>query len=232
VVFGNIAPALDLNGQGTGINFAATFTPKGRAVSVVDKVALTVADFALPGGVKTALNPNTATLKGATVKITNLLDGTNELLRATPGTTGITATYDAALGVLTLTGTATLAQYQQVLRTVVYNNKATNPNTTARTLEFVLQLLLSNNLRPLSPPQLLLPKKPRPLPPPQLLLPKKPRPLPPPPSALKQRRIIQYSLSLNWMGLMGSQFPALLKARILAYWYQEKVISTAMDLMT
>jgi hypothetical protein len=138
VVFGNIAPALDLNGQGTGINFAATFTPKGRAVSVVDKVALTVADFALPGGVKTALNPNTATLKGATVKITNLLDGTNELLRATPGTTGITATYDAALGVLTLTGTATLAQYQQVLRTVVYNNKATNPNTTARTLEFVL----------------------------------------------------------------------------------------------
>ncbi len=138
VVFGNIAPKLDLNGQGTGINFAATFTPKGGAVSVVDKVALTVADFALPGGVKTALNPNTATLKGATVKITNLLDGTNELLRATPGTTGITATYDAALGVLTLTGTATLAQYQQVLRTVVYNNKATNPNTTARTLEFVL----------------------------------------------------------------------------------------------
>ncbi|GAL92003.1 beta strand repeat-containing protein [Microcystis aeruginosa] len=138
VVFGNIAPKLDLNGQGTGINFAATFTPKGGAVSVVDKVALTVADFALPGGVKTALNPNTATLKGATVKITNLLDGTNELLRATPGSTGITATYDAALGVLTLTGTATLAQYQQVLRTVVYNNKATNPNTTARTIEFVL----------------------------------------------------------------------------------------------
>ena len=138
VIFGNIAPALDLNGQGTGTDFAATFTPKKGAVSVVDKVALTVADFALPGGVKTALNPNTATLKGATVKITNLLDGTNELLRATPGNTGITATYDAALGVLTLTGTATLARYQQVLRSVVYNNRATNPNTTARTLEFVL----------------------------------------------------------------------------------------------
>jgi hypothetical protein len=105
---------------------------------VVDQVTLTVADFALPGGVKTALNPNTATLKGATVKITNLLNGTNELLRATPGNTGITATYDAALGVLTLTGTATLARYQQVLRSVVYNNRATNPNTTARTLEFVL----------------------------------------------------------------------------------------------
>jgi hypothetical protein len=138
VVFGNIAPALDLNGNGAGLDFAASFTPRRRSVSVVDSAALTVADFALPGGVKTALNPNTATLKGATVKITNLLDGTNELLRATPGTTGITATYDAALGVLTLTGTATLAQYQQVLRTVVYNNKATNPNTTARTIEFVL----------------------------------------------------------------------------------------------
>ncbi|BAQ65593.1 hypothetical protein [Geminocystis sp. NIES-3709] len=39
---------------------------------------------------------------------------------------------------LTLTGTATIAEYQQVLRTTTYNNLNSNYNTTSRIIEFVL----------------------------------------------------------------------------------------------
>lgn len=41
-------------------------------------------------------------------------------------------------GVLTLNGTATLAQYQAALRNVTYNNTSRNPNITVRTVSFVV----------------------------------------------------------------------------------------------
>lgn len=41
-------------------------------------------------------------------------------------------------GVLTLNGTATLAQYQAAFRSVTYNNTSRNPNTTIRTVSFVV----------------------------------------------------------------------------------------------
>src|SRR5690606_21196747 len=44
---------------------------------------------------------------------------------------GITGTYDAATGVLTLTGNATLAQYQAALRTVTYRSTSETPTQTS-----------------------------------------------------------------------------------------------------
>jgi hypothetical protein len=41
-------------------------------------------------------------------------------------------------GVLTLNGTATLAQYQEALRSVTYRNTSQNPNTSVRTVSFVV----------------------------------------------------------------------------------------------
>ncbi len=41
-------------------------------------------------------------------------------------------------GVLTLNGVATLAQYQAALRSITYNNTSRNPNTTVRTVSFVV----------------------------------------------------------------------------------------------
>ncbi|MBN3909904.1 MAG: cadherin-like domain-containing protein [Nostoc sp. NMS1] len=121
VVYGNVAPQLDLNGStANGIDFNTTFT--GSSVSLVDT------DLSL-------VDRNSANLVGATVTITNLVDGANEILSATP-TGSITANYQN--GVLTLSGTGTVAQYQQVLRTITYNNPATSPNTTARTITFVV----------------------------------------------------------------------------------------------
>ncbi|MFN6536137.1 MAG: hypothetical protein RM021_007150 [Nostoc sp. EkiNYC01] len=124
VLYGNAAPVLDLNGAGAGINYAATFN--ATPVAVVDSTKLTVTDT------------NTSTLKQATITITNRQNGTAESLSATTTSTSISASYNATTGILTLSGTDTLANYQKVLRTVTYNNTAATPNTTTRIIQFVV----------------------------------------------------------------------------------------------
>jgi hypothetical protein len=50
---------------------------------------------------------------------------------------GITGSFDAATGVLTLTGSATVASYQVALRSVTYANTNAAPSTATRTLSIV-----------------------------------------------------------------------------------------------
>src|SRR6185436_12302539 len=50
---------------------------------------------------------------------------------------GITGSFNATTGVLTLTGSATVANYQTALRSVTYANASTNPSTSARTVSVV-----------------------------------------------------------------------------------------------
>ncbi|NER98660.1 MAG: hypothetical protein F6J86_33360, partial [Symploca sp. SIO1B1] len=122
VVFGNRAPELDLNGADAGINFTNSFT--GLAVAVVDS--------------NLSLSDNSNNLVGATVTITNLQDGAAEFLSADTTGTNITATYNSATGVLTLFGTDTIANYQQVLGSTTYKNTASTPNMTDRIIEFIV----------------------------------------------------------------------------------------------
>jgi|GEM_PF-610308 len=122
VFFGNRAPELDLNGAEAGINFTSSFT--GLAVAVVDS--------------NLSLSDNSNELVGVTVTITNLQDGTAESLSTDSTGTNITATYDSATGVLILSGTDTVANYQQVLGSITYKNTAATPNTTDRIIEFVV----------------------------------------------------------------------------------------------
>jgi VCBS repeat-containing protein len=98
-----------------------TFTEDGAAVAI--NPALTVTD---------ADNTN---LASATATITNLLNAGAETLAATTAGTSITASYVAPT--LTLTGSDTLAHYEQVLRSVTYANSSQNPNATARSIAFV-----------------------------------------------------------------------------------------------
>ena len=129
----NDPPVVDLNGPAAGIDFAATFTEGGGAVAIVDNANLTVSDV------------DSANLASATVTLTNLLDAGQETLAVAATTvspnTPIVATYNTGTpgqGVLTLTGSTTLAQYQAALRTLTYNNGSPNPNTTARSVTFVV----------------------------------------------------------------------------------------------
>lgn len=78
------------------------------------------------------------TLTGATVQIGSGLDtAEDELLFTTQN--GITGTYAAATGLLQLSGTATLAEYQTALRSIRYRNTDTaNPTTATRNVSFLV----------------------------------------------------------------------------------------------
>ncbi|WP_338430538.1 hypothetical protein [Synechococcus elongatus] len=126
VVFGNAAPVLDLDGAATPEqNFSAVFI--GTPVSVVGS-GLTIKDL------------NSPTLAAATVTLVNRPDGTAESLSAITTGTPITASYDSNTGVLLLSGIASVADYQQVLRTVTYSNtsSAADLDLSRRTIQFVL----------------------------------------------------------------------------------------------
>jgi len=84
----------------------------------------------------TVTDSDSANLASATASITaNFQNGADVLACGTCG--AIVANYAATTGVLTLTGSATLAQYQAALRSVTYRNSSDNPTTTARTITWV-----------------------------------------------------------------------------------------------
>ena len=121
----NDAPAVDLNGAAGGIDYTTTFAEDGGAVAVCDAAALSVVDV------------DDTELESASVTITSVLDGAAESLSAETGGRGISASYDPATGILSLTGTASVAEYQTVLRTMTYQNTSQDPTTTARSITFV-----------------------------------------------------------------------------------------------
>jgi hypothetical protein len=80
---------------------------------------------------------DSATLTSATMSITaNFVAGEDQL--AFTNMLGITGNYNAATGVLTLTGTASLADYQTALRSIAYFNPSDNPTTAARQFQVVV----------------------------------------------------------------------------------------------
>lgn len=124
IIFGNASPKLDLDVNQDGLNSTATFSQGAVSLAKPDSVAITDA--------------NTATLVGATVTIINPLDNASEILAADVDSTDITATYDSATSILTLSGKDTLENYQQVLQTVTYSNTADHPNLTDRSIQIVV----------------------------------------------------------------------------------------------
>ncbi|MFK7732564.1 MAG: beta strand repeat-containing protein, partial [Pseudomonadales bacterium] len=116
---------LDANDSTTiGNSYVGSFTEAAGAVSAVD-IDANISDT------------DSSTLDSLTVTITNQLDGTAEILSANTSGTTITAVYTPATGVLGLSGTDTVANYLQVLRTITYNNTSDSPDTTTRAIEFV-----------------------------------------------------------------------------------------------
>ncbi|MHC5713065.1 MAG: DUF4114 domain-containing protein, partial [Nostoc sp.] len=83
----------------------------------------------------TVSDVDSTNLSNATVKFTNGFDATEDTLAFT-NQNGITGTYTN--GVLSLKGTATVADYQTALQSVTYQNSSDNPSTTPRTISFVV----------------------------------------------------------------------------------------------
>ncbi|HET6999096.1 MAG TPA: tandem-95 repeat protein [Solirubrobacterales bacterium] len=86
----------------------------------------------------TVVDPDSANLASATVKITTGLQPAEDRLGLSSPAAGITAGYDEATGTLTLTGPAPKADFQTVLRAVGYNNVSDDPDTGTRTVSVTL----------------------------------------------------------------------------------------------
>jgi VCBS repeat-containing protein len=83
----------------------------------------------------TVTDPDSANLTGATVQITgNYVSGQDVL--ALPAQPVITASFDAATGKLTLSGTTTVAAYEAALEAVTYANTSDAPSAATRTVTY------------------------------------------------------------------------------------------------
>jgi VCBS repeat-containing protein len=99
-------------------------------------------------GAATAIAPNlsladddSANLAGATVTVTDLVAG--DLLGFTDQA-GIAGSFDAATGVLTLTGTASRTAYEAALRSVTYRSSDDNPATGAGNADRVIEFRVTD----------------------------------------------------------------------------------------
>jgi FG-GAP-like repeat len=96
------------------VTTSVTFTEAGSAVTLSPSLAVSDSD--------------STTLASATVQITGgTFGGDADTLTFSTGTTSITANYDSTSETLTLTGSDTLANYQQVLDGVAFNSTSQNP---------------------------------------------------------------------------------------------------------
>ena len=117
----NSAPVVDLNGPTATIDFGpAAFTEDGGPVAIVDSGNLSITDV------------DDTNLESATITLTNIQDAGLEVLDVDDtavAAAGLAESYDPATGILSLTGSATLADYQAVLRTLTYDNTSQDPET-------------------------------------------------------------------------------------------------------
>jgi lipopolysaccharide export system protein LptA len=119
-----------------GVDQAPVLGGAGNTVAFTQGGARVVASPAI-----TASSVDNLDLASATVSITSGFFAGDTLAATTTGT-GITATYNATTGVLTLSGSATVAHYQTVLRSVTYQSTSTNATNggtdLSRTLTWVV----------------------------------------------------------------------------------------------
>ncbi len=114
--------------------FTATNTPP-HVTTTAGSTAYTENDPATaidPG--LTVADPDNTTLAGAKARISAGFSSTQDTL-VFANTPNISGSYSSATGVLTLSGTDTVAAYQAALRSVKYQNSSDNP-TTSRTVAF------------------------------------------------------------------------------------------------
>jgi hypothetical protein len=114
----NTAPTVDLNGGAAGTGFTSQWT--GVAVAIADAANATVTD-------------DGTTLVSMTVQLVS--PSTGDVLAANTSGTSITQSYSN--GTLSLTGSDTVADYQQVLRTITYNNTSGGPGVAQETATVV-----------------------------------------------------------------------------------------------
>jgi hypothetical protein len=126
------------SGQAGGISSRTPVSHTAPVLAGIETTALayTAGSPAVPvTGALTVSSADATTLAGATVSITSGLVASEDSLGFT-SQNGITGSYNASTGVLTLTGTASLANYQAALQSVTYSDSNAKAATAARTVSF------------------------------------------------------------------------------------------------
>lgn len=126
--------AVDANGDADGADATATFVPDIGAQAVAQNLVLT--------------HPQTGgNLTSVTVQLEDVVDGNNEILGVVASSIPVDESdnpiitnlgFDSSTRQLTLTGSATAAQYQQVLRTLTYFNASDVVTTSDRTISVTI----------------------------------------------------------------------------------------------
>lgn len=124
--YAHAEPQLDIGGDGAlGNYFTSNFAEGGLSAAVVSPDT-------------TLVDPDGRMLDQATAWINRRFDGENESLSVDVSGTAIVASFDAARGVLTLSGGDTLDHYRQVLASLRYANDADRPTGSSRDIRIVL----------------------------------------------------------------------------------------------
>ncbi len=89
-------------------------------------------------GSLTLSDADNASLTGATVQITGNYSSTEDMLSFTNLGNGVTGSFNSTTGTLTLSGTASVANYQATLRTVAYSNTSEDPSTAQRSITMIV----------------------------------------------------------------------------------------------
>jgi VCBS repeat-containing protein len=121
-------------GAGVTSNITVTATNDGPVLTAGGVLAYTENQAATAiDGTITIADVDSASMVGATASITGNLASGEDVLSFIAAA-GISGSYNAGTGVLTLSGSATMANYQAALRSVAYSNTSENPSTLARTI--------------------------------------------------------------------------------------------------
>jgi VCBS repeat-containing protein len=125
----NDPPTVDLNGAAAGNDATASFT--GTLVAIAPSATVT--------------DPDTVNMSSLHATLSARLDGAVETLSlnatasaAAAGVPGMTVSYSAVSGILSVTGSASQATYQTILDGIVYNDTAATPSAGDRIVDVVV----------------------------------------------------------------------------------------------
>jgi Ca2+-binding RTX toxin-like protein len=113
----------------TNANEAPVITLTAGALAYQEGAGAVAIDPAL-----SVVDVDSQTLSGAAVQIVNYVPQQDRL--SFTNQSGISGQFDAVTGILTLSGTASISEYQKALRSIAYTNTSNAPDTTNRILQF------------------------------------------------------------------------------------------------
>ena len=120
IIDNDALPVVDPNGGGNGTNSETTFTEGQAGVSIADQLTVTDAD--------------SPTLQGAKVTLTNAQDADTLVVGSPNANIAVTTATVNGQIVLTLTGAATAAEYEAVIKSITFQNSSQDPSVADRTI--------------------------------------------------------------------------------------------------